>query len=128
MRLYADSPRCVGCQACKLACAFSHFQENNPRKRALDIIPHFPDPGTYEVRVCTQCGTCAEVCPVEAIYQNDKGAYYIEPEECTACGTCVEECPEQVIFYIPGREEPFKCDLCGYCVEVCGMNVLSIAE
>lgn len=128
MRLYADSSRCVGCQACKLACAMAHFMQNNPRMKALDIIPHFPDPGTYEVRVCTQCGTCYDVCPVEAIHQNEQGAYYIDPEECTVCGTCVEECPEQVIFYIPGREEPFECDLCGECVDFCGMNVLSIAE
>lgn len=128
MRLYADSSRCCGCKACLLACAFSHFKENNIRKAALAVIPHFPAPGTYEVRVCTQCGECAQVCPVEAIHQNDKGAYYIEAEECIACGDCIEVCPEQVIFTIPGRDEPFECDLCGECVEFCGMNVLSIAE
>ena len=128
MRLYADSSRCCGCQACLLACAFSHFRENTNRKKALDIIPHFPTPGTYEVRVCTQCGICADVCPVEAIHENEKGAYYIDPEECTACGVCVDECPEEVIFWIPGQEAPFECDLCGDCVDFCGMNVLSIGE
>jgi ferredoxin len=128
MRLYADSSRCCGCKACLLACAFSHFKENNIRKAALAVIPHFPAPGTYEVRVCTQCGECAQVCPVEAIHRNEKGAYYIEAEECIACGDCIEVCPEQVIFTIPGRDEPFECDLCGECVEFCGMDVLSIAE
>ena len=128
MRLYADSSKCSGCKACLLACAFSHFQENNIRKAALAIIPHFPAPGTYEVRVCVQCGTCADVCPVEAILRNEDGAYYIDAEECIACGDCIEVCPEQVIFTIPGRDEPFECDLCGSCVEFCGMSVLSIAE
>jgi|YelNatPaOPRAMG01_1025707.scaffolds.fasta_scaffold67037_2 ferredoxin len=128
MRLYADSSKCSGCKACLLACAFSHFRENNIRKAALAIVPHFPSPGKYEVRVCTQCGECAKVCPVDAIPQNDKGAYYIDPELCIACDACIDACPEHVIFKIPGRDQPFECDLCGECVNFCGMNVLSIAE
>jgi len=128
MRLYADSSKCSGCKACLLACAFSHFKENNIRKAALAIDPHFPRPGRYGVRLCTQCGDCAKVCPVDAIPQNDKGAYYIDPGLCIACDVCIDVCPERVIFKIPGRDQPFECDLCGECVEFCGTNVLSIAE
>ena len=128
MYLHANSDQCSGCRACLLACSLHLFGENNPKKAALAIIPHFPEPGTFEVRTCTQCGTCAEVCPVEAIHQNDKGAYYIDPEECTACMVCVEECPEGVIFTHPDHEAPFKCDLCGECIEVCGMEVLSLVD
>jgi ferredoxin len=128
MRLYADSSKCCGCKACLLACSFSHFEENNTHKAALAIVPHFPKPGTYEVRVCTQCGECANVCPVDAIPQNDKGAYYIDPEICIACDACIDACPEHVIFKVAGRDAPFECDLCGECVNFCGMSVLSIAE
>jgi len=128
MRLYADSTKCSGCRACLLACSLHLFGENNPKKAALAIVPHFPEPGEFEVRVCDQCGTCADVCPVEAIHQNEKGAYYIDMEECTACMICVDECPEGVIFIHPDYEAPFKCDLCGECIEVCGMDVLSIGN
>ena len=128
MRLYADSSKCCGCKACLLACSFSHFQENNIRQAALVIEPHFPDPGNYKVRVCVQCGECANVCPADAIPQNDQGAYYIDPELCIDCGDCIDACPEQVIVRVAGRDAPFECDLCGECVLFCGMSALWIAE
>ena len=44
---------------------------------------------------CTACGSCAEVCPVEAITEGD--IYVIDAELCTDCGTCVDECPVDAI-------------------------------
>lgn len=67
MRLYVDSAKCSGCHACSVACSLNLFKESNPKKSALSIIADFPAPGVYEVKVCTQCGDCAAVCPTEAI-------------------------------------------------------------
>jgi len=128
MHLHADSQRCSGCRACLLACSLHLFGENNPRKAALTIIPRFPVPGSYEVRTCTQCGICAEVCPVEAIHRNGQGAYGVDSEECGYCGVCAVACPEQVITVHPDVPAPFKCDLCGECIPFCGMGVLSVAR
>jgi len=125
MYLRADSSKCSGCRACLVMCSLFHFGENNPKKARLAIEPHFPDPGVFKVRTCTQCGVCAEVCPVGAIKQKKNGVYYIDPEECIACMACVDECPEQVIFTHPDYEAPFMCDVCGQCV---GMDVLSIVK
>ncbi|MGQ9508989.1 MAG: 4Fe-4S binding protein [Thermodesulfobacteriota bacterium] len=45
---------------------------------------------------CTGCGTCEEVCPVEAI-EVENGKAVVDPEACVDCGTCIEECPEKAI-------------------------------
>ena len=44
---------------------------------------------------CDACGSCVEVCPVEAIEL--KGKAVINAEECIDCGTCVDECPNEAI-------------------------------
>jgi ferredoxin len=130
MRLYVDNSKCSGCNACRVACSLNLFKENNPKKAALIIEPHFPAPGVYSVKVCTQCGDCAKVCPVDCIVQNDKSAYYVVQEDCIMCGACVPECPEGVMFMdaelVPNTA--WECDLCGDCVAVCGTSALWIAE
>lgn len=46
---------------------------------------------------CTGCGTCAEVCPEEAITINDVA--HIAFEKCLECGVCIDECPEGAIKF-----------------------------
>jgi Fe-S-cluster-containing hydrogenase component 2 len=45
---------------------------------------------------CVGCGSCVDVCPVEAIELVDDVAV-IDEEECTGCMTCVDECPMEAI-------------------------------
>lgn len=129
MRLYANGAKCSGCRACLVACSLNLFTENNPKKSALLIVPHFPDPGVFEVKVCTQCGACAAVCPTGAIKQDARGAYYVDAAECNLCEACVPECPEGVMFVRAElADHSWKCDLCGDCVRVCGTDALWIEE
>lgn len=44
---------------------------------------------------CSNCGLCADVCPVEAISQI--GVYKIKAELCIGCGLCQESCPSAAI-------------------------------
>jgi NAD-dependent dihydropyrimidine dehydrogenase PreA subunit len=47
---------------------------------------------------CTECGICAEErCQVNAIDEDDDGAYVIAPEKCIGCGLCITECPTEAI-------------------------------
>ncbi|MEG1643116.1 MAG: 4Fe-4S binding protein [Bacteroidales bacterium] len=44
---------------------------------------------------CVACGTCAGVCPVEAISEGD--IYKIDPDKCISCGSCADVCPTGAI-------------------------------
>ena len=41
---------------------------------------------------CVACGACAEVCPMDAIFEGD-GKYEIDAEKCIGCAACAEACP-----------------------------------
>jgi ferredoxin len=45
---------------------------------------------------CTKCGSCAPVCPQEAISEGDT-QYTIDQEKCVDCGLCADECPVEAI-------------------------------
>ena len=127
MHLLADSGRCSGCRACLLACSLHLFGENNPKLAALAIVPHFPRPGVFEVRTCTQCGACADACPAGAIRPTVQGVCVIDETACTGCLSCQDACPEGVLFLRAGQDVPFKCDACGDCITFCGTNALTMA-
>jgi NAD-dependent dihydropyrimidine dehydrogenase PreA subunit len=45
---------------------------------------------------CISCGTCAPVCPVNAISEGEEH-YVIDPDTCISCGSCAGECPVSAI-------------------------------
>ncbi|MBN1264575.1 MAG: ferredoxin family protein [Anaerolineales bacterium] len=53
-------------------------------------------------RLCLRNGSCAEVCPVEAIIAGKPVEqwpwYYIDAESCIDCGACIPECPHEAIY------------------------------
>ena len=126
MRIKVRRDMCTGCRLCLQICAIEHFSEINPKKAALRIEAKFPDPGKFRPFVCTQCGKCAEVCPEDAIDQNEIGAYIVDKERCTNCGECVAVCPVGVVFQHPDLEHVIICDFCMQCTEVC--NTLAIVK
>ena len=49
-----------------------------------------------EEELCTGCGKCVEVCPVETI-ELINGKSIIHSENCIGCGECYTHCPEKAI-------------------------------
>jgi electron transport complex protein RnfB len=66
---------------------------------------------------CIGQGTCATVCPVDAIRMIN-GLPVIDRVRCTGCGLCVKICPKKIIALIddtPAAIEKKRC--CEYCVQ-----------
>lgn len=49
---------------------------------------------------CSQCGACAEICPVEAIDPQD--CRKIDKVKCITCCACIKNCPQQARSIKPG--------------------------
>jgi electron transport complex protein RnfB len=71
----------------------------------LTAFKSFPNPGdivtTYyrsaiDGDSCTGCGECIDICPMDAIEDND-GISRVLNERCIGCGLCVNRCPVEAI-------------------------------
>jgi ferredoxin len=130
MKLAFAADRCSGCRACELICALENYHALNPKKAALRVTGHFPDPGRYTMALCDQCGDCADVCPTNAIQKDEQtGAFLISAEDCIQCNICIEECPTGAMTkHEDTQYVPIKCTLCGKCVEFCPTGALYDAD
>lgn len=48
------------------------------------------------IDICTGCGACIDVCPMEAIVIKDGKAFILE-DKCANCRICERECPVEAI-------------------------------
>ncbi|HFZ8992990.1 TPA: 4Fe-4S dicluster domain-containing protein [Citrobacter freundii] len=140
-----DEKRCIGCQACTIACkvinnvpeGFSRVQvqirspENNPEKL-----------GHYQfVRVsCQQCedAPCVSVCPTGASYRDEDGIVRIDKAKCIGCNYCVGACPYHIRYIDPQSGNADKCNFCAdtrlkagqapACVSVCPTDALKFGR
>lgn len=80
--------------------------ENIPYIQLPGSRPYRGDPKLWNVDfiavsdACTQCGTCAELCPVGAIDSTD--GHSIDTGRCITCCACIRYCPELARSMKPG--------------------------
>lgn len=71
----------------------------------------------YKDKLCSSCGICKGVCPVDAIYYKyDKAGFfrpYINKDKCIECGKCSNVCPGNK-YYITSNSASFKLNNCFY--------------
>lgn len=46
---------------------------------------------------CISCGTCIDICPVNAISWGSDGKAKIDPKKCIKCHSCESMCPVNAI-------------------------------
>ena len=125
-KLGKDASLCTQCRACEQVCATLYFKDKNPERSAIRIGA---EDGRKEViTVCSQCGVCATICPIQAIYQDRNGVYRIDKKLCVGCLACVGFCPEAAMFHLPGSCDPFKCVACGVCAKQCPTGAIFVED
>lgn len=122
-KLIIESERCTGCNSCMLVCSFTH-EGYCSLARSRIWIAKDEERAVSEPQVCIQCEEihCIEVCPVEALSQDEiRGVLKWDGERCTHCHLCAEACPYGGIQF-DRMDELLICDLCRgdpACVKVC---------
>lgn len=120
--MVVDLRKCVGCQACTVACIMENAVPENSFRTIVS---------TYEVteegrsasymlpRLCNHCENppCVPVCPTGATFQRQDGIVVLDNSVCVGCAYCVQACPYDARFINHDTQTADKCTFCVHRVE-----------
>ena len=130
--MLVDLRRCIGCQACTVACkAENGVPLGVFRRRVRTLMTgSFPDVKRHFVPIsCFHCEhpKCLPACDKHrcydgqtetALYKREDGTVLVDPEKCRpGKKPCMTACPYNNIFYDPLTEKANKCTFCEHRVE-----------
>lgn len=93
-----DLEKCVGCQACTVACIAENKLPPGVVYRPVmeEEVGRYPNVRRRFIpRPCLQCQNppCVKVCPVSATYKNEQGVVVVDYTRCIGCRYCLVACP-----------------------------------
>jgi anaerobic dimethyl sulfoxide reductase subunit B (iron-sulfur subunit) len=112
---YFDQTRCIGCNACTIAC--KDYNQVNPglvRRRKQQAYELVDDEGLPVFQnLSMSCNHCAEpackaACPFNAIVKDAKGRVIIDRKKCQNSGACITICPFSAPQIADDDQEPKK--------------------
>lgn len=120
--MVVDIRKCIGCQACTVACTMENVV---PQGKFRTIVSNYEiqsEGKTHNVvlpRLCNHCEEppCIPVCPVQATYQREDGIVIVDNTRCVGCSYCVQACPYDARFINPETNTADKCTFCVHRVE-----------
>ena len=93
--------RKVAFVACKAHCEDASMDYEYYGVNDCRMLSFVPNGGPKSCNQgCLGFGTCASVCPFDAIHVED-GVAVVDRDKCKSCGKCVEVCPKHLISLIP---------------------------
>ncbi len=113
MKFVLDPELCTGCRACELACSFAKEGVFSPTKSRIRVVKI--DHEGVDVPVgCEHCddAPCIVVCPVKALFRDERDAVQLDNDRCIGCKQCVLACPFGAVHYDEESRQFLKCDLC----------------
>ena len=134
-----DLDRCIGCEACVVACRLGNEVEPGDSRTAVSEIVRTQGRtlwGSFVHQRCFHCGTaaCVEVCPTGALSKQN-GLTAVDPGKCSGCGYCTDACPFEVPHIHDGRVS--KCTAClesvtgtrePWCAATCPSQAITFGE
>lgn len=127
LTLIFDQERCIGCDACTVACRI----ENDCKKGFINVLTQdslqkdvaigtFPDLSlVFLPRICQHCenAPCLSSCPSEAISRRDDGIVFLDEEACDGCKSCIHACPYEALSFNEKNNTSSKCNLCAHRID-----------
>lgn len=116
-----DTRRCVGCNACVLACKAENNLDPGAFRSWITSVTtgKYPDLA-MEIRSerCNHCGeaACVSNCPTGASYYAQGGLVLVDKDRCTGCKACIAACPYEA-RYVTTHGVADKCTLCVHRIE-----------
>jgi tetrathionate reductase subunit B len=118
--IFIDLKRCIGCNACSLACK----QENNVQigERWNEVYGSENGAGTArDIRtlpmLCHHCADapCKNKCDelgYHAIQRRADGIVYVDASKCVGCQKCIPKCHYKAMFFNTQTKKAEKCHFC----------------
>jgi len=108
-----DLKRCVGCQACTIACKVENFTPLGVFLARVLTKEYGEYPSVrreFWPVLCNNCAdpACVKVCPTGATLQREDGIVTIDAQKCIGCRYCMMACPYRVRFFLARKESYFS--------------------
>ena len=137
-----DQAKCIGCNACQIACKDRNHLEPGRNFRRSDTVCLKENGVTRYAHVSGGCHHCAEpaclsACPFGAMKKTEEGIVVVDESLCRGCGACERACAYGAVFVSAWSHKAMKCDGCAElraqgrqpaCVEACPTHCLEFRE